>query len=68
MAWCDTAVRAAADEARARAASLLGCTADDILITRSTTEAMNSVAQSVRLNRGDRVFTTDMEHEGGSLG
>jgi len=44
---------------RERAASFLGCEADDLTITRSTTEAMNTVAQGLLLERGDRVLTTD---------
>jgi selenocysteine lyase/cysteine desulfurase len=68
MAYGDGPALAAADRTRDQAASLLGCTADEILITRSTTDAMNSLAQGIRLVPGDRVLTTDQEHEGGSLG
>ena len=49
-----------------RAGAFLGCDADDLIITRSTTEAMNTVALSTQLERGDRVLTTDQEHHGGS--
>ena len=54
------------DQVRAQAAQLLGCTTDELMITRSTTEAMNTIAQSMQLGKGDRVLTTDQEHEGGS--
>jgi selenocysteine lyase/cysteine desulfurase len=54
-----------ADEVRAKAADLLGCCADEILLTRGTTDAMNTLSQSIRLREGDRVLTTDQEHEGG---
>ncbi len=64
----DGPVLNAADRTRELAAGLLGCTADEILITRSTTDAMNSLAQGIRLVQGDRVLMTDQEHEGGSLG
>jgi selenocysteine lyase/cysteine desulfurase len=57
-----------ADAVRAQAAALLGCTADELLVTRSTTEAMNSVAVGIRWASGDRVLTTDQEHDGGSVG
>jgi len=60
-------IRLATDGARESAAAFLGCEAADLLITRSTTEAMNSVAQGMRLEPGDRVLTTDQEHHGGSL-
>jgi selenocysteine lyase/cysteine desulfurase len=68
MAYGDGPVLAAADRTRDQAAGLLGCAADEILITRSTTEAMNSLAQCLRLVPGDRVLMTDQEHEGGSVG
>jgi selenocysteine lyase/cysteine desulfurase len=68
MAYGEGPVQAAADRARALMASVLNCTADEILITRSTTDAMNSLAQGIRLNSGDRVLTTDQEHDGGSVG
>jgi selenocysteine lyase/cysteine desulfurase len=68
MAYGDGPSLIAADRTRDQAAGLLGCTADEILITRSTTDAMNSLAQGIRLVRGDRVLMTDQEHEGGSLG
>lgn len=59
---------AAADKARSSLASLIGCEADELLITRSTTDAMNAAALGVELTRGDRVLTTDVEHEGGRAG
>ena len=68
MAYGDGPVLAEADRTREQAAGLLGCTADEILITRSTTDAMNSLAQGIRLVPGDRVLMTDQEHEGGSVG
>jgi selenocysteine lyase/cysteine desulfurase len=68
MAYGNGPTLAAADQARTHAADLLGCTADEILITRSTTDAVNSVAQGMRLSAGDRVLTSDQEHEGGRAG
>lgn len=64
----DGAVLAEADTVRGRAAALLGCAADDILITRGTSEGMSLMAQSLRLSPGDRVLATDQEHGGGSVG
>jgi selenocysteine lyase/cysteine desulfurase len=52
------------DEARAELAAFLGCDADELLVTRSTTDAMNILAAGTRLGVGDRVLTTDQEHEG----
>ena len=55
-----------AEQVRAQAAGFLGCSADELLITRSTSEAMNTAAQSMRLNAGDRVLSTNQEHDGGT--
>lgn len=60
------AVHTLADKTRSSVANLINCSADEVLLTRSTTNAMNIVAQSIDLSRGDRVLTTDVEHEGGS--
>ena len=57
-----------ADKTRDLVGGLIGCTADEVLLTRSTTNAMNIAALGIDLTRGDRVLTTDVEHEGGSAG
>jgi selenocysteine lyase/cysteine desulfurase len=67
MAYVDGAVHVATDHAREQIAGLMNCTADELLITRSATEGMNSVALGINLDRGDRVLTTNVEHEGGSI-
>lgn len=54
------------DRAREDVAALLGCRAAELLITRSTTDAMNILVSGIRLNAGDRVLLTDQEHEGGT--
>jgi selenocysteine lyase/cysteine desulfurase len=56
-----------AEGARQRAAGLLVCDGSELLITRSTTEAMNSIAAGIVLQRGDRVLTTNHEHHGGEF-
>jgi selenocysteine lyase/cysteine desulfurase len=68
MAYGDGAVHVATDGVRERTAAFLGCSADELLLTRSTTAAMNAVAMAVRLAPGDRVLTTNLEHEGGING
>lgn len=55
-----------ADKTRNAVAALIGCSADEILLTRSTTNAINIAALGMDLVPGDRVLTTDVEHEGGS--
>jgi selenocysteine lyase/cysteine desulfurase len=55
-----------AEKTREGVAGLIGCSADEVLLTRSTTNAMTIAGLGVDLARGDRVLTTDVEHEGGS--
>lgn len=55
-----------ADKTRNAVAGLIGCTADEVLLTRSTTNAMTIAGLGMELARGDRALTTDVEHEGGS--
>ena len=68
MAYGNGAVHVATDKAREQVAALIGCSARELLITRCATEAMNSVALGLNPDRGDRVLTTDVEHEGGRVG
>ena len=56
-----------AEKTRTIAARFLGCDLSEILITSSTTNGMNALAQGLRLNAGDRILTTDQEHGGGLL-
>jgi selenocysteine lyase/cysteine desulfurase len=66
MAYANGAAHVATDRVREQLAALINCHADELLITRSATEAMNTVALAMNLNQGDRVLTTDVEHEGGT--
>jgi selenocysteine lyase/cysteine desulfurase len=56
-----------AEKTRATAAKFLGCDLSEIVITTSTTNGMNAVAQGLQLKVGDRILTTDQEHGGGLL-
>jgi selenocysteine lyase/cysteine desulfurase len=56
-----------AEKTRTIAARFLGCDIGEMLITTSTTNGMNAVAQGLRLKAGDRILTTDQEHGGGLL-
>ncbi|MBC7897823.1 MAG: aminotransferase class V-fold PLP-dependent enzyme [Cytophagaceae bacterium] len=58
----------AMEDARANAAQFIGCAAEELVLTRSTTDGMNWVAQGLDLARGDRVVTSDQEHPGGMSG
>lgn len=55
-----------ADKTRGIVGGLIGCSADEVLLTRSTTNAMTIAGLGIELSRGDRVLTTDVEHEGGT--
>ena len=58
---------ALAEQTRGIAARFLGCDTSEIVITSSTTNGMNAIAQGLRLKKGDRILTTDQEHGGGLL-
>jgi selenocysteine lyase/cysteine desulfurase len=58
---------AAMDAVRAKAANFFGCKTEEMVLTRSTTDGMNWVAQGLTLGSGDRVLTTDQEHPGGRV-
>jgi selenocysteine lyase/cysteine desulfurase len=68
MAYGEGALHVATDRVREQAATFLGCTADELLITRSTTDAMNTLVLGMRLRPGDRVLMTNHEHEGAEHG
>jgi cysteine desulfurase/selenocysteine lyase len=63
----DLAERAtlAYESARDRIAAFLGCTREEVIFTRGTTEGINLVAQAYlrpRLEPGDEILVTGMEH------
>lgn len=66
MSYGAGAAHTLADKTRDAVARLIGCSADEVLLTRSTTNAMTIAGLGIELTRGDRVLTTDVEHEGGS--
>ncbi len=55
------------DGVRRKAAELLGCNMEEIILTGSTTSGMNMVAEGLQLEPGNRIITTDHEHHGGEL-
>jgi L-cysteine/cystine lyase len=55
---------ARADELRARYAGLLGCGPEEVALTGSTTDGVNTIVSGLGLRRGDEVLTTDEEHPG----
>jgi selenocysteine lyase/cysteine desulfurase len=59
------ALEQAMEDVRAGAAAFVGAAKEEIVLTGSTTEGMNWVAQGLGLRAGDHVLTTDQEHPGG---
>jgi selenocysteine lyase/cysteine desulfurase len=54
----------AGDSLRARLAETLGCSAEDVALTRSTTDGVSTALSALPLGRGDEVLTSDVEHPG----
>jgi L-cysteine/cystine lyase len=59
-----TALLELAATVRTRCAELLGCDADEVALTGSTTDGVNTVVQGLDLRPGDEILTTDEEHPG----
>ncbi len=53
-----------AAQLRAGYANVLGCDADDVALTGSTTDGVNTVLAGLDLRAGDEVITSDEEHPG----
>ncbi|MGI8596236.1 MAG: aminotransferase class V-fold PLP-dependent enzyme [Thermoleophilaceae bacterium] len=49
---------------RARLGPLLGCAPDEVALTRSTTDGVNTVVSGLDLGPDDEVLTSDEEHPG----
>ena len=56
------------DKVRGKAASLLRCAPDEVVLANSATAGMFLVAQGLSFRPGDRILTTDHEHPAGRLG
>ncbi len=46
-----------------RVATLAGCSADELALTSSATEALNIAANGLDLHSGDEILTTSLEHD-----
>jgi selenocysteine lyase/cysteine desulfurase len=51
-------------EAKASAASMLGVSADEVMLTHGTTEGANIVLHGMEFEPGDVLLTSDLEHPG----
>lgn len=57
-------VRALAEQARGAYADVLGASAEEVALTGSTTDGVNTVLGALDLRPGDEVLTSDEEHPG----
>ena len=58
-----TEVSVRMDRAREEIAAFVGARDPEcVVFTKSATESLNTVAKGLRLRKGERVITTDMEH------
>jgi L-cysteine/cystine lyase len=57
-------VRSLAGDLRAGYARVLGCEPDDVALTGSTTDGVNTVLSGLSLRPGDEIITSDEEHPG----
>jgi L-cysteine/cystine lyase len=53
-----------ATSVRAGYASVLGCSADEVALTGSTTDGVNTIISGLDLRAGDEILTSDEEHPG----
>jgi selenocysteine lyase/cysteine desulfurase len=60
-------VRGHAEATRRACAALLGCSADEVLVTHGTADALGQAANSIELPAGARVLTSGAEHDSGVL-
>jgi isopenicillin-N epimerase len=51
------------DRVRKRLAAQVGCNADELALTRNTTDGVVTVLFGMKLKAGDEILTTDQEHE-----
>ncbi|MEN8247335.1 MAG: aminotransferase class V-fold PLP-dependent enzyme, partial [Bacteroidota bacterium] len=56
------------EKVRSTAADFFNVEAEDIILTRNTTEGLSLVGASLKLNKGDEILTTNNEHRGGEVG
>lgn len=53
---------------RKKVAAFIHADVNETILTRNTTEGLNLIAQSIDLNEGDEIITTNLEHGGLEVG
>jgi selenocysteine lyase/cysteine desulfurase len=56
------------ENVRAKIGGFINAPAEDIVLTRNTTEGLSLIGQTLKLNQGDEILTTTREHGGGEVG
>lgn len=56
------------EQVRIKVGEFINADADNVILTRNTTEGLSSISQSLKLNKGDEILTTTHEHGGGEVG
>ena len=56
------------EKVRAKIGTFINAPAEDIVLTRNTTEGLSLIGQTLKLNQGDEIITTTREHGGGEVG
>lgn len=56
------------EEVRNKLADFINADAENIILTRNTTEGLSLISQSLKLAEGDEILTTTHEHGGGEIG
>jgi selenocysteine lyase/cysteine desulfurase len=59
-----TSIQELSAELRSGYARVLGCRPDDVALTGSTTDGVNTVVAGLDLRRGEEILTSDEEHPG----
>lgn len=56
------------ENVRSEIGDFINAPAEDIILTRNTTEGISLIGQSIHLEEGDEILTTTREHKGGEVG
>lgn len=56
------------EQVRNKVSDFINAEAENIILTRNTTEGLSLISQSLKLAEGDEILTTTHEHGGGEIG
>lgn len=56
------------EQVRIKVGEFINADADNVILTRNTTEGLSLIAQSLKMAKGDEILTTTHEHGGGEVG